>query len=365
MNDQLVNALLAVLAGSAIAALLVTPVAAVLYRRRGGMGLGSLLVLVSSAVYAVALWTYTLLPVPDPDEIRCAGTQLVPFATWDDIASRGVGSAEELLGNAAFLQVAFNVALFVPFGYFVRRVLRRGFVVTAVLAALTSLLIETTQRTGVWGIYDCAYRVFDVDDLITNTTGAVIGSLLSALFVSRTVRSRPLPDHVTLGRRWMGMALDALVTTVIAFTVNVSWRAFHLYGPGDERFLDGAAEQWLAWGTAGLVQLVVVLAAGRTIGEWAVAVRTQPRAGARFAWSAPLARLVKWFLGVGGYAALNAWAGPDRVLDVFLVLTLLAAWPGRDHPGLANSAAGLDLRVQLPDDGAPAPHQGHDDRSTP
>lgn len=344
----MVNALLAVLAGSGVAVLLVTPVAAVLYRRRGGMGLGSLLTLLAGAVYGVALWTYTLLPVPERDEIRCAGTQLVPFATWDDIAERGVGSVGELLGNAAFLQVAFNVALFVPFGFFVRRILRRGFVVAGVLAACTSLLIETTQYTGVWGLYDCAYRVLDVDDLLTNTTGAVIGSLLSALFVSRRVRQRPLPDHVTRGRRWMGMVLDALVMTVIAFTVNVAWRAFHLYGAGDEKYLDGALESWLAWGAAGLVQLVVVFVAGRTVGEWAVAVRTVPRAGGRASLPVLVARLLKWVLGVGAFAALSAWSGPERVLDVFLLVTFLAAWSGRDHAGLANAAAGLDLRVQKP-----------------
>lgn len=352
----MVNALLAVLAGSVLALVLVTPVAAVLYRRRGGMGIGSLVTLLAAAVYGVALWTYTLLPVPERDEIRCAGTQLVPLATWDDIAARGVGSVGELLGNAAFLQVAFNVALFVPFGFFVRRILRRGFLVAGVLAALTSLLIELTQYTGVWGIYECAYRVLDVDDLITNTTGAVLGSLLSALFVSRTVRQRALPDHVSRGRRWMGMALDALVMTGIAFTVNVAWRAFHLYGAGDEKYLDGALESWLAWGAAGLVQVVVVLAAGRTIGEWAVAVRTVRRDGSRVTLPVPMARVLKWTLGVGAFAGLSAWSGPDRVLDVFLLITFLAAWRGRDHAGLANAAAGLDLRVQKPEDEASARH---------
>ena len=38
-----------------------------------------------------------------------------------------------------------------------------------------SLFVETTQLTGTWGLYACSYRVFDVDDLMTNTLGAVLG----------------------------------------------------------------------------------------------------------------------------------------------------------------------------------------------
>ena len=38
-----------------------------------------------------------------------------------------------------------------------------------------SLLIETAQLTGLFGIYPYAYRCCDVDDVITNTLGAALG----------------------------------------------------------------------------------------------------------------------------------------------------------------------------------------------
>src|SRR5699024_12660 len=48
---------------------------------------------------------------------------------------------------------------------------------------------EITQITGIYGIYNCPYRIFDVDDLILNSTGALLGFLVSpvilALFPSR------------------------------------------------------------------------------------------------------------------------------------------------------------------------------------
>lgn len=341
MSQELANALVAVIVGAFLAVLLLTPVAAVLYRRRGRLGLGSVLVLIAAAVYGVALWTYTLLPLPVSDDFTCVRPQTTLFASWDDVRARGTGSVGELVRNSMFMQVVLNVVLFVPFGYFVRRVLWRGFVVAGVLGLAASLLIETTQYTGVWGIYDCAYRLFDVDDLATNALGAVIGSLLSAGFVTKDPVRRPLPTHVTRGRRWTGMALDALVVTILATGVNIAWRAYHLYGPGDEARLDPHVDAWLAWGVAGAAQLVVVLLAGRTIGEWAVAVRTRARVPAL----AVPGRVVKWASGVGAYAALSAWDGPAWISYGFLVVTLLAAWSGREHRGLANTLGGLDLEV--------------------
>ena len=38
------------------------------------------------------------------------------------------------------------------------------------------------QLTGVMGVFPCSYRLFDVDDLIWNTSGAVIGYGCAMLF---------------------------------------------------------------------------------------------------------------------------------------------------------------------------------------
>ncbi|MFC6154906.1 VanZ family protein [Nocardioides yefusunii] len=342
MSQQASNAFLAILVGAFLAVLLITPVAAVMYRRNGRLGLGAVLTLVAAAVYGVALWTYTLLPLPSSNEFSCQPAQTTLFASWADVKERGVGSLGQLARNSMFMQVVLNVVLFVPFGFFVRRVLRRGFLVAGVLGFTTSLLIETTQYTGVWGVFECAYRLFDVDDLATNTLGAVVGSLLSAFVVTKDPERRPLPTHVSRGRRWTGMLLDALVTSIVAVGVNIAWRWYHLYGPGDAARLDDHLDAWIAWGAAGLLQLVVVLLAGRTIGEWAVAVRTRAR---RPALALP-GRVVKWATGVGAFAALTAWDGPGWAYVVFLVVTVVAAWSGREHRGLSNTLGGLDLEVQ-------------------
>lgn len=345
-SDQSTNAILAIVAGTVVAVLLLIPVAAVQYRRDGKLGPGDLATLLAAAIYGLALWTYTLLPMPATGDFTCQPRQLELLGSFRPLLERGFDGPAALLRDAAFLQLALNVALFVPFGFFVRRILGRGFVVATVLGFGMSLLIETTQGTGVWGLYDCPYRLFDVDDLLTNTTGALIGSVVSAVFISRAPKAVRLPERVSLGRRWMGMVCDLVFCLVLGALAQVAYRAWHLYGSGSLATIDPDVQSLLGLAAPGVVQLACVLALGRTVGEWTVDLRTVPRHRALLV----PGRLAKYVLGVGGALALLwlPYEGSAVWLGAFGMVTLLAAVPGRDHPGLANTLAGLRLEVDLP-----------------
>ncbi|ATP42426.1 VanZ family protein [Solibacillus sp. R5-41] len=144
-----------------------------------------------------------LLPLPatrntcalqSPDTVHYS---LVPFYfIWDVIKSSSVVWSQpstyiQIFKQSAFLQAAFNFILLLPFGVYLRyffqqkrywkRALGLGFVL--------SLFYEVTQVTGIYGIYNCPYRIFDIDDLILNSTGALFGFLIApiilALFPSR------------------------------------------------------------------------------------------------------------------------------------------------------------------------------------
>lgn len=83
-----------------------------------------------------------------------------------------------ILGSHYFLQILMNIALFLLVGVMVAAFFKKGAAWGALAGFLTSLAVELTQVTGVWGLYDCAYRIFDVDDLFTNTLGAFLGAVL-------------------------------------------------------------------------------------------------------------------------------------------------------------------------------------------
>lgn len=349
MSDQVMNGVIATALGSVVAVVLLLPVAAVEYRRDGRLGPRDLLTLLAVAVYALALWTYTLLPMPVDGDFACVGRQTTPFDTigaiaWGDAGSRVGLSA--LVRDPAFLQVALNVLLFVPLGYFVRRILRRGVVVATVLGFAVSLLIETTQTTGVWGLYDCAYRLLDVDDLILNTLGATVGSLVAAIFIRRTRPEVVWPTSITFGRRMIGMVCDVLFVVLTGAALVVAYRAFQLYVVGVElEDLRAQPQRLLQWGVPALVEAAAVLLGGRTVGEWAVSIRAVARRR-----PALLGRVLKLLTGVGPLIALmatpQAWSGPALLL--FGIVSVAAAAGGREHRGLSHTVAGMDLEIVQP-----------------
>ncbi len=89
-------------------------------------------------------------------------TNLVPFK---EILRYDVGT------NEFNRQVIGNILLFVPFGYFMSNYCRiKGLGTITIVSLLTSLVIETVQHF--------IGRSFDVDDIILNVLGGIVGFLL-------------------------------------------------------------------------------------------------------------------------------------------------------------------------------------------
>ncbi|OIH94479.1 VanZ family protein [Curtobacterium sp. MCBA15_001] len=346
MSTTVFPAYAAVLFATGLAVLLVVPFTAIQYRRRGGLTVGIVALHFLVLVYLVALATYTLLPLPprtaDFCSVHDAGAQLVPGQFVSDIVReaglRG-GGLTAYLRNPATLQVVFNVALFVPLGM-VLRYFRRVPVWVATLIGLgASLLIETTQITGIWFLYPCAYRLFDVDDLLANTAGALIGAFLAPLLrvFPGQVPMRPTdPRRVTVLRRWLGMTCDWVVVTFGSLAGAFVPVAADPRGSGAlEAFLRGGASVLVV----AVLQLVWVLASGRTIGETIVRLEPRPPAGV-------LGRVLRWVLGTGGYALLTLGQGPvwPVLLAVGVVVSIAAVPFTRGRRGLAYVAARWDVQ---------------------
>lgn len=215
------NAIISVVVGGLISAVMFVPLLIWQYRRYGAFQPGRTLWTVTTFVYVTALITYTLFPLPEITDDYCAtrspGAVIDPTLYFREMAERLHGlPVLEILTSWDVLQMVFNVALFVPLG-----VILSDFVVLkarwGILVGFgVSLLIEATQFTGNWGLMPCAYRVADVNDLMTNTLGTAVGYLIALLiprFVARPayLRKRRLQARpVTRGRRWTGMLLDLL-----------------------------------------------------------------------------------------------------------------------------------------------------------
>ncbi|GAA3494907.1 VanZ family protein [Streptomyces prasinosporus] len=128
-------------------------------------------------VFAVVLARLTLQPSPASEALT--HTNLRPGRSL-----RAYLDQPEL--RDAVRQVGGNILLGVPFGVLVPVVAprTRGFLRVLVLTAVVMLLVEAAQGLLVTG------RAFDVDDVILNTCGALIGYLLAGRRLSRAVHAR-------------------------------------------------------------------------------------------------------------------------------------------------------------------------------
>ncbi|PNW10216.1 hypothetical protein C1632_07140 [Microbacterium testaceum] len=343
------SGVLAVVAGAVVAILAFVPFVAVSYRRRGRLTVWRSLLWAGAAVYFWAIWTYTLIPLPDSEVYRCAGVNLHPFAFVDEVRA-AVAASGRYLTDPVVLQVALNVLLFAPLGFFLRVLGGRGILIAGLVGFATSGIIETTQLTGVWGLFPCAYRVFDVDDLISNTSGALIGSLLAFVVPAQhrgveRAADADTPRPVTRRRRLLGLVCDVVGVWLVGFAVAVVVQAalVLLLGETSSFSTDRVASVAGTIASAGL-WLGVILATGRSIGDLATRVRFTN--GVLPAW---VARPLRFATGAGSYAILAGLPAPWSLLAVLLALTtaaLLLVWPdGRGLTGWIGRRRLVDDRA--------------------
>lgn len=341
MSTHISPAIVAVFVGSLAAVLLFAPAIAISYRRHGALSLVRLAGWAALLLWVVGIWAYTLLPVPSIDEVRCTGVQLQPGAFLGDIGEAIAGGSNPIL-NRASSQVILNVLLFVPLGVILRLVFGQPWWVAVALGFGASLLVELTQLTGVWGLYPCAYRLFDVDDLLANTIGATLGWLGAwAVTLGRRIDTRPRPAHgIRARRRVAGMGADLTIAWIVAFGSIIILRLALVYGVGQPTAEAVAAvTEPVGIGLALAVHATVLLTTGATIGEHAVLLRGD--ATGRPAW---LARPIRLLAGIGGYLLLAALAAPWSLLSwIFVVVSLVAVGLTRNHRGLAAAVAGMEL----------------------
>lgn len=139
------------------------------------------MVLVLSTAFVVFL---AISPFPDPGDLDCTdggvavqteifGFLEAPARLWSSGASPG-----RWLTDLTVTSTIMNLVFFAVVGFALgRQVAGLG---PAFLFGLgLSIGIETLQFTGLLGMYPCRYRTVDVDDLILNVTGVVLGAAIA------------------------------------------------------------------------------------------------------------------------------------------------------------------------------------------
>jgi len=348
---------------------------AVQYRRYGRFTWLRLLGAGAVSVYLTTLVAYTLLPLPVSRGKVCAATlQLVPFHFVSDIVSDTAGDGVlGTLTNTATLQVVFNVLLFIPLGIIVRGFFSRGLRMTVLIGLATSVLIEVTQYTGIFGLYSCPYRVADVDDVLTNTLGAVIGGLLGPVVLAWMPRERELraaratPRPVTVWRRWLGMAIDWALFGALGFALVTPYSLVWIVMTGSAPDQPDAVNAALNALVPGLIVFMVpaLRGTGASLGQsavwlaprWPVEASLGRRSiGRRLARAVSVGGLYSVLMFITGIGTAAAdWA--NLVAGLLLFADFVAVPLTREHGGLSGLITGAVMRDQrelAPEPVAPA-----------
>lgn len=126
-----------------------------------------------SIIYFMCLFAVVFFPLPTASQnaqLSGHAIQLIPFFAFYDVSVN--------FSITAVLQIVFNVIMTVPFGMLLGMKLNLNTKKTILATLALSVLIEVAQLTGLFFIYRGSFRLCDVDDLILNTLGGYIGSVV-------------------------------------------------------------------------------------------------------------------------------------------------------------------------------------------
>lgn len=123
----------------------------------------TLLIYIGFTVNLVGMVLVTLMPTDYPNRL----VQLTPFLSI-------IETLQYATPRAIFNSLFLNIILFIPFGFFTYILTRRAGL-TVFLSLFVSVTIEVLQYVLPIG------RISNVDDVILNTTGGVLGMLCGVL----------------------------------------------------------------------------------------------------------------------------------------------------------------------------------------
>ncbi|WP_425447572.1 VanZ family protein [Dethiothermospora halolimnae] len=184
-------------------------------------------ILYSFFFYLLVAYYLVILPLPETRDIcsfqreNTQYYQIEPFQFVDTFLDKTTlniydpSTYIDALRESVFLQAAFNAILLLPLGVYLRYYFKKGMIETIILSFLISLFFEITQITGLYAIYNCPYRLFDVDDLILNTFGGFIGYIIAPMFTFFLPKADKLDKDVNLKELEVGF-----IRRTLAFMID-------------------------------------------------------------------------------------------------------------------------------------------------
>lgn len=196
------------------------------YRKYGSFLVFRGVVLYSFVFYLLCAYLLVILPLPSREAVAqltgpsmelSLGASLRHFMEQTVLNIKDPSTYLPAMKQSVFLEPAFNILILIPFGVFLRYLTKLRWYQIVLASFCLSLFFELTQLTGLYFIYPRSYRLFDVNDLLHNTLGGLIGFWLEPLLTFLLPSNEKLAEtayqrgkEVTLVRRLVAFGLDWL-----------------------------------------------------------------------------------------------------------------------------------------------------------
>ncbi|WP_080797719.1 NAD(P)H-hydrate epimerase [Arabiibacter massiliensis] len=330
MNVYVSNIVFAAVSFPLIAFVITLPYLIYQFRKFGSVPWLRTLIVYSFVFYLLCAYFLVLLPLPEDRMavVPYAQTpQLVPFNFLREFLAETTFSIGDpstwlaTLRDPYVYEALFNVLLLVPLGMYLRYYFRRRWWQTLAIGLLVTLSFELTQLTGLWGVYAHPYRLFDVDDLIMNALGAMVG------FWMVGPAMRVLPDIRLVNEEAREAGVRASVTQRgVSFLIDVicvfAVSCLLVFGVAGSGIADKLVAQEGVWNVAayGLDLLVLgtffvivpALTRGQTLGQKLLHLRIVRSDASPARWYQYLARYGLLYLMIWGpFAVLSGLMGLD------------------------------------------------------
>lgn len=238
MSIYLIPIETAILLFPILAALITIPYIFMQYHRYGSITPLRVFIVYSFIFYLLCAYFLVILPLPPIDEVAKYTTptmQLIPFQCIHDLLhSSGFvldnpATYRKTIMNPNFFTILFNVFLTIPFGIYLRYYFSCSWKKTLLLSFALTASFECLQLSALFGIYPRPYRLFDVDDLITNTLGGMFGYAITPIFAHFLPSKKALDlasfekgEQVSWLRRCAAFLFDLFIITLCcAITVYI------------------------------------------------------------------------------------------------------------------------------------------------
>ena len=234
----------AIIAFPFIAFLFTIPFILYNYHQYGSIHFLKVFIIYTFILYLITIYFLVIFPLPSFEEVmNNTGPYInyIPFKFVSDFIHETpfVWNNPETYMKAildpSFYVVIFNVLMFVPLGMYLRYYFKCSFKKTILYALLLSLFFELTQLTGLYFIYPNPYRLCDIDDLIENIFGGILGFLIMGpLDNFLPAREEIDEEAIKMGQKVSGLRritvyfLDLILFLLLSLLVSIIINRFVL-----------------------------------------------------------------------------------------------------------------------------------------